>query len=228
MKRNIDINEISDGKLYGPNDLVKADCGDCKGCSACCHGMGESIVLDPYDIYRLTTGLNISFEELLADKIELNVFDGMILPNLKMSGVKEACAFLTNEGRCSIHSIRPGICRLFPLGRYYEDGSFQYFLQIHECKNQNRTKVKVKKWIDIPDLKENTKYILAWHDFVDDVQMQLMRAADEEVFKKVNMFLLQQFFIERYHEENFYKQFGERLMKAKAVVKTLIRQTGEK
>ncbi len=228
MKRNIDINEISDGKLYGPNDLVKADCGDCKGCSACCHGMGESIVLDPYDIYRLTTGLNISFEELLADKIELNVFDGMILPNLKMSGEKEACAFLTNEGRCSIHSIRPGICRLFPLGRYYEDGSFQYFLQIHECKNQNRTKVKVKKWIDIPDLKENTKYILAWHDFVDDVQMQLMRAADEEVFKKVNMFLLQQFFIERYHEENFYKQFGERLMKAKAVVKTLIRQTGEK
>ena len=25
MKRNIDIKEISDGKLYGPNDMVKAD-----------------------------------------------------------------------------------------------------------------------------------------------------------------------------------------------------------
>lgn len=222
MKRNIDINEISDGKLYGPNDLVKADCGDCKGCSACCQGMGESIVLDPYDVYRLTTGLNISFEELLADKIELNVFDGMILPNLKMSGQKDACAFLTDEGRCSIHSVRPGICRLFPLGRYYEDGGFQYFLQIHECKNQNRTKVKVKKWIDTPDLKENTTYVLAWHDFVDDVQMQLMKAADEELFKKVNMFLLQQFFIERYHEEDFYKQFEERLVKAKAVIHKLM------
>lgn len=222
MKRNIDINEISDGKLYGPNDLVKADCGDCKGCSACCQGMGESIVLDPYDVYRLTTGLNISFEELLADKIELNVFDGMILPNLKMSGQKDACAFLTDEGRCSIHSLRPGICRLFPLGRYYEDGGFQYFLQIHECKNQNRTKVKVKKWIDTPDLKENTTYVLAWHDFVDDVQMQLMKAADEELFKKVNMFLLQQFFIERYHEEDFYKQFEERLVKAKAVINKLM------
>lgn len=32
MKREIDMREISDGKLYGPNDLVKADCGDCHGC----------------------------------------------------------------------------------------------------------------------------------------------------------------------------------------------------
>lgn len=222
MKREVDIKEISDGNLYGPNDMVKADCGDCKGCSACCQGMGESIVLDPYDVYRLTTGLNLSFEALLADKIELNVFDGMILPNLKMAGEKEACAFLNEEGRCSIHSIRPGICRLFPLGRYYENGSFQYFLQIHECKNENRTKVKVKKWIDTPDLKQNEKFILAWHDFVNEIQTKMMEISDDALFKKVNMFLLQQFFIERYNEEDFYKQFEERLEKAKTVVNMLM------
>ena len=222
MKREVDIKEISDGNLYGPNDMVKADCGDCKGCSACCQGMGESIVLDPYDVYRLTTGLNLSFEALLADKIELNVFDGMILPNLKMAGEKEACAFLNEEGRCSIHSIRPGICRLFPLGRYYENGSFQYFLQIHECKNENRMKVKVKKWIDTPDLKQNEKFILAWHDFVNEIQTKMMEISDDALFKKVNMFLLQQFFIERYNEEDFYKQFEERLEKAKTVVNMLM------
>lgn len=222
MKREVDIKEISDGNLYGPNDMVKADCGDCKGCSACCQGMGESIVLDPYDVYRLTTGLNLSFEALLADKIELNVFDGMILPNLKMAGNKEACTFLNEEGRCSIHSMRPGICRLFPLGRYYENGSFQYFLQIHECKNENRTKVKVKKWIDTPDLKQNEKFILAWHDFVNEIQTKMMEISDDALFKKVNMFLLQQFFIERYNEEDFYKQFEERLEKAKTVVNMLM------
>jgi len=224
MKRNIDINEISDGQLYGPNDMVKADCKGCEGCSDCCKGMGESIVLDPYDIYRLTTGLQRTFEELLTDKIELNVFDGMILPNLKMSEETDACAFLTEEGRCSIHSIRPGICRLFPLGRFYENGGFQYFLQIHECRNQNRTKVKVKKWIDTPDLKQNTEYILKWHDFVNDVQEKLMKVADEGLFKRVNLFLLQHFFIELYHsDEDFYEQFNGRLEKAKAVVSTLIK-----
>lgn len=223
MKREIDINEISDGKLYGPNDMVKADCGDCKGCFACCQGMGDSIILDPYDVFRLTNGLNMSFEALLTDKLELNVFDGMILPNLKMGGKKESCAFLNEEGRCSIHSIRPGICRLFPLGRYYENGSFKYFLQIHECKNENRTKVKVKKWIDTPDLKQNEAYIQSWHDFVAWVQEKMMQSADEELFKKVNMFLLQHFFIERYHEDDFYKQFEDRRKKAVAVVAQLVK-----
>ena len=53
MKRNVDINEISDGRLYSSGDMVKADCHDCKGCSACCRGMGNSIILDPMDIWRL-------------------------------------------------------------------------------------------------------------------------------------------------------------------------------
>ena len=222
MKRNVSLEEISDGKLYTSNDMVKADCGDCKGCSACCQGMGESIVLDPYDVYRLTKGLNLSFEALLDDKFELGVYDGMILPHLKMSGANEACAFLNNEGRCSVHTIRPGICRLFPLGRFYENGGFKYFLQIHECKNQNRTKVKVKKWIDTPDLKQNESFVNKWHDFVNEIQDKMMQVKDDALFKKVNMFLLQQFFIERYHDEDFYKQFDERLEKAKAVVGMLI------
>ena len=222
MRREVDINEISDGNLYGSNDMVKADCGDCKGCSACCQGMGESIVLDPYDVYRLTKGLNLSFEALLDDKFELGVYDGMILPHLKMSGANEACAFLNSEGRCSVHTIRPGICRLFPLGRFYENGGFKYFLQIHECKNQNRTKVKVKKWIDTPDLKQNEVFVNKWHDFVNEIQDKMMQVKDDALFKKVNMFLLQQFFIERYHDEDFYKQFDERLEKAKAVVGMLI------
>ena len=48
-----------------------------------------------------------------------------------MNNEKEACYFLNEEGRCSIHSFRPGICRLFPLGRFYEEEGFRYFLQIH-------------------------------------------------------------------------------------------------
>ncbi|HEX3075682.1 MAG TPA: YkgJ family cysteine cluster protein, partial [Lachnospiraceae bacterium] len=104
MKRNCDLNEISDGNLYGPDDLVEVSCNGCKGNASCCHGMGGSIVLDPYDIYRLTTNLALSFEDLLRDRVELNVVDGVILPNLKMEGTSEACAFLKEDGRCSVHT----------------------------------------------------------------------------------------------------------------------------
>ena len=45
MNRYIDLNEVSDGKLYTANDLVKAGCGDCAGCSACCESMADTIIL---------------------------------------------------------------------------------------------------------------------------------------------------------------------------------------
>lgn len=218
MKREVDINEISDGKLYDANDLVKADCNDCKGCCDCCKGMGESITLDPYDVYRLTTGLNVSFEILLADKVALDMYDGIILPHLNMNGPEEACAFLNEEGRCSIHAIRPGICRLFPLGRIYENGDFKYFLQVNECSNKNRTKVKVKKWIDTPELKKNESFINQWHDYVNAVQNKVNSDMDEEMIRKINLFNLQHFYIEPYHADDFYTQFETRLAKAKAII----------
>ena len=216
MKRQIDMNEISDGKLYGSNDMVKADCGNCEGCSVCCRGMGSSIVLDPLDTYRLCKGLNMKFEELLAQKVELNVVDGLILPNIKMAAVndreKEKCGFLNNEGRCSIHPFRPGICRLFPLGRYYENGSFRYFLQVNECKKENLAKVKVKKWIDTPDLKSYEKFVNDWHSFL--LRLEDYVAANQEEQKAVSMYILQHFYVVPYDvEKSFYLQFRERLTK---------------
>ena len=221
MKRRVDMREISDGKLYGLNDMVKADCGDCRGCSACCRGMSNYIVLDPFDMFRLTTGLHTDFQHLMDGYIELNVTDGIILPNLKMNGQEERCAFLTGEGRCRIHSVRPGICRLFPLGRIYrEEGrGFDYFLQVHECKKENRSKVKVRKWIDTPDVKRNQKFVADWHYFLKDVQKYLQEKADDELIKKITMQILQYFYIEPYDKErDFYEQFDLRLAQMKKML----------
>ena len=211
MKRQVSMDEISDGKLYTLNDMVKAGCNDCKGCSACCQGMGSSIVLDPLDVYRLCQNLGLTFEQLFAEKLELQVVDGIVLPNLKMGGEKEQCAFLNEEGRCSIHAFRPGICRLFPLGRYYENGSFQYFLQIHECKNQNRTKVKVRKWIDTPDVARYEKFVADWHYFLLDLQENLQKMTNENEIKQISMRILKEFYLIPYDtDRDFYEQFEER------------------
>ena len=217
MLRDEPIAEISDGRFYGPNDMVKADCGDCAGCSACCHGMGESIVLDPLDIYRLTTNLELTFEQLMSQYIDLNVIDGVILPSLRMAGPEEACGFLDRNGRCSIHAHRPGICRLFPLGRIYEDGDFKYFLQVHECKKENRTKIKVKKWIDTPNLKQYEWFVKDWHNFIKKMEDRA-NASDEATAKQVSMFILQNFYIKPYdRSKDFYPQYEERMGQAKLI-----------
>ena len=210
MKREIDLKEISDGKLYGANDMVKADCHDCVGCSDCCKGMGSSIILDPMDLWRITYHKKISFEALLEKYIELNVVDGMVLPNLKLSEKEEACAFLNEEGRCSIHPYRPGICRLFPLGRIYEEEGFRYFLQIHECKKKDKSKIKVKKWLQIDHIAVYEKYIISWHNFLKECE-QALEELPEEQKKVLVLYVLKTFYQTPFVSEDFYGEYYARL-----------------
>ena len=198
-----------DVRLYDLNDMVKVGCNDCKGCFSCCRGMGESIILDPYDIWQLETKLHTTFTELMKDKIELHVTDGLILPNLKMQGTKERCGFLDEKGRCAIHEFRPGLCRLFPLGRNYENHKLQYFLLEDACPNGNQMKMKIKKWIGIPDSRQYEKFLLTWHDLRKELQEQL----NEDNMKAVNMQFLHIFYEDQYMDEDFYGQFACRLKK---------------
>lgn len=218
MERNVDLNEITDGRFYSSNDLVKVGCDDCKGCSACCRGMGDTIVLDPLDMFRLMEHFKLDFDRLVDEKITLSIIDGLILPHLRMAGEDERCVFLNREGRCSIHSARPGICRMFPLGRYYEGNSFRYILQVHECVKQNRTKVKVKKWIDTPDLKRYEPYINDWHYFLKGLQNRVSETQDESLMKNASMYILQNFYRKPYEAGmDFYEQFYDRLREAKKI-----------
>lgn len=210
MERNIDMNEVSDGRLYTANDLVKADCRGCHGCAVCCQGMGHSVILDPLDVFWLCRGLGTGFEALLAERIELYIADRLILPNLRMAGEEERCTFLDPEGRCSIHGFRPGMCRLFPLGRFYEEQGFRYFLQVHECPKPDKGKVKVRKWLDIPELKRYERFITDWHDFLKE-QRKLVET-DPEQIKPVSMELLNRFYVTPYEpDQDFYEQFYRRL-----------------
>lgn len=226
MEREIDLKEISDGRLYTANDMVRVGCNECAGCSFCCQGMGNSIILDPYDLYALETGLDTTFEKLMENKIELHVVDGIIQPNLKMQKEKERCAFLSREGRCTIHAFRPGFCRMFPLGRIYEGNDFRYFLQVHECTYPNKTKVKIKKWLEMPELGKYEAYVKDWHFFLKDAQKIVKETQNDEIIKSLNMYLLKLFYGKPYEAkagekgEDFYQQFYRRLWEAKEMIKS--------
>ena len=205
MLREVTMEDISDGRIYELNDMVKCDTGDCKDCHKCCGGMGTSIVIDPYDVWRLKKELNLGFENLLQKSyIELNMVDGLILPNLKMNE-KDTCSFLDENGRCSIHAARPGICRIFPLGRVYDENGFKYFVQKGQCaKERSLAKTKVKKWIDTEDLTINQKYILKWHNLirtVGDKMIELKQSGRGEMLNEIAMYILNEFFVKDFDIE---------------------------
>ncbi len=211
MSREGSLEEISDGKLYRSTDMVKIDCHDCTGCSECCHGLCNLIILDPYDIYQLEISEHQSFDELMQEKIELRMVEGLILPNLKPVPGTDHCAFLNEQGMCGIHQYRPGICRLYPLGRYYENHKLHYILQTEECVRGGKTKIKISKWLGIPRLPFYEQYILHYHDFLKDIREQTAQMSDEAL-KKLNMDLLETFFHSSYNREiDFYEQFQVRM-----------------
>lgn len=211
-----DLLDISDGKLYGNNDMAKISCQNCAGCSSCCRKMGDSIWLDPYDVFQLTHNLSKRFEELLAKEMELHVEDGLILPNLKMVSVvghsEPKCSFLNEEGRCSIHAFRPGLCRLFPLGRNYDEGKLSYFVLKDACPAPNKSKVKINKWIGIPRIKEYEHFLVEWHELTKGLRAYFTEhPEDEAVNKAMNMRFLQVFYMTAYESEDFFEEFSQRL-----------------
>lgn len=222
MKRDGDLSALTDGKLYRSNDMARLGCNDCEGCSACCKGMGNSVVLDPYDVWRLTKGLGIPFTEMIGKQVMLSVVDGLILPSLNMENQTGACPFLNGEGRCSIHAFRPGICRLFPLGRYYHDGGFSYVLMTGECQKENRSKLKIDKWLGEPNLKAYEQFVMQWKGILEQTREKMQELLQESgkadgsnegtekvlaLQKKLSMELLQAYYFTPYGED-FLAEFS--------------------
>ncbi len=207
---------ISDGKLYDIEDYVKADTCGCNECYTCCHRVGDLVELTPFDVYEIVNHTKVSFDELLGNKLALQKSNKMMLPYLKMEGETERCSFLNETGRCGIHEHRPNICRLFPLGRVYENDDFKYFLQVGTCVMPNLKEIKVKEWIGIANYNENKTFILAWYKLLKALHFRLKFVYDKAELEEMNQYVLNTFYRIHINEgEDFYTVFWRVLPEAK-------------
>ena len=190
MRREVSLEEISDGRLYELNDMVKADCQDCAGCHDCCEGMGDSVVLDPMDVYRLCTNLGKTPQELVStglDSVRCHGWEYSASSLHEWEKTNAAC-FLNEQGRCSIHDCPSWISADFShwdVSMKMEDSSI--FCRSMNARRPSRSKIKVKKWIDTPDLRQYEKFVADWHYFLLDVQEVLYNATDAQLIKNLNL-----------------------------------------
>ena len=212
MIRNVDLEKITDNRLYTKNDVVNIGCDGCRGCSECCKSVGDSIILDPYDIYNLAKAVGKGFADLMEDVIEIRLIGNLILPNM-MIDEEKGCRMLDDNGRCTIHALRPGFCRLFPLGRLYDDkGDFDYIVQIHECDYTPKGPALISDWIGIDDLDRYEAYIKRWHAFSKMLETYIKGLKDTRKKEHFSWLLIRVFFEPAYDTgKDFYVQFDERI-----------------
>ena len=136
MRREVTLEEISDGKLYDIEDIVKADTCGCDGCSDCCHDVGELVVLTPFDIYEMVNYLGVEFDELLGDKIELRQNNKILsewesLSNAQLETGKYVDLFMTSDAM--IHD-----CGSFTIEYHYTLKPVMYLV-----KGEEHTKMMI-------------------------------------------------------------------------------------
>ena len=200
-------------RYFTSRDMARVSSRACEGCGKCCRGMGDTVHVDPYDCFMLTKESGRPFAALLDCEIALHFEGGLMVPALRMD---PDCAFLGADGRCQIHGARPGICRLFPLGRDYKDGKVRYFLLEDACSEKARTKVRIDRWLGIPDISVYEEFKLDWHKFQVSLAGHLSKAAGSETVRCSNLLVLKTFYLTPYRD--FYPDFYGRLAHIKHVL----------
>ncbi len=122
----------------------------------CCRN--TSMLLTPYDIFRMKTRLGLSSEEFLKKYTFVHIDEASSHPFavLKMNEDEDGkCLFVTPEG-CSIYEDRPANCRYYPVGKGVmmkdsEKGpmpqEFFFFIREPNCKGYDQdTEWTVDTW----------------------------------------------------------------------------------
>ena len=79
---------------------------------------------------------------------------------------------------------------------------------MHECPKK-KTKVRVKKWLDTPDIKQYEQFVRDWHYYLKDLQKETEKAPER--IKELSMDVLRRFYLLPYdRDRDFYSQFYER------------------
>jgi hypothetical protein len=99
---------------------------------------------------------------------------------------------------------------MFPLGRIWnEDGTFDYFLQIHECPHLGGEKILISDWLGIDQIDSYEGFIKAWKEVSESIK--LSSGSSDKALKSANMRLLNEYFIKPYDtKKDFYSQFYSR------------------
>lgn len=157
----------------------------CNCCGDCCKNR-DDILVNPYDIFRLSKGLNISDSQLLQMYCEVYIGSTSKIPLVRICFPGGVCSFLKND-KCSVHSFKPSVCKLYPLGRGMvgESGDVFYFKQDVSCGGKDTQ--LVKDWVKDLDEKVFIKWSTSFFKLMTDKNYKLLvekfTSCEEEVYK---------------------------------------------
>ena len=135
---------------------------NCKQCGHCCDT--TLIQLSPFDLKMLCDKLGISaikFHEQYSLFRSLDRIPRCFLRNMPR------CPFKDKSNNCNVYSSRPLRCRLFPLGRIYENGKIFIVLPEEKCIGFDTGKKKlISEFLEEQNVNELNSESERWNNFL--------------------------------------------------------------
>jgi len=156
----------ADARVLSESDLLQVSCG-VSGCTSNCCTKSAPIILNPYEIALVCRAGKMSYEDLLdiVDTDRARGFPLVMLPR------DPACHFWTGKG-CRIYQARPLACRLYPLGRVYDQGSSHLVLpELNVCTGLSTCSSRsVADYLRDQDTAVHIRMADCWIEFVNEME----------------------------------------------------------
>jgi Fe-S-cluster containining protein len=158
----------TDARVLSETDVLHLSCG-IYGCTSNCCTKSAPIILNPYEIALICRESRLGYEDLL-DIVETDRAKGFPIVMLPRD---PACHFWTGRG-CRIYPARPLACRLFPLGRVFDNGKSHLVLpQLNVCSGLVfSSKKSVADYLREQDTSTSIRMADRWIDFVNEIEQK--------------------------------------------------------
>lgn len=200
----------------------------CSACGSCCIDR-DDILLNAYDVYRISKYLDLSQDVFLAMYCDVYIGQTSNLPVVRLDpvGDHQICRFLLGH-KCAIHSVKPSVCALYPLGRAAapDTGEIKYILQPVGC-NDTGEKIKVSDFLENAGITEESNEIYKiWGKmlkFASAITPKAGDKLDDNTRNRLYNLLMQMLYTNYDYETPFIQQAKIRLSQLESIAKEMPR-----
>jgi len=135
----------------------------CSNCGECCRNIKEAVMVESLDLFRISRNMKLTTAEAMeAYTVPAFLSRGFPILLMKTKPHRDACVFL-KDGKCSIHSIKPRTCRLYPLNAgpgNKSKSNFQYFIVSQRSHHFTGQRNRVGNWMNTHFKPEDRAFLL--------------------------------------------------------------------
>ena len=210
-----------DKMKIGLDDTFKFNC---TMCGKCCKDR-EDILLTPRDVFHIAKQVDMLIGDFVKKYCDVYVGESSRIPIVRLlpTGIDKRCPFLRGT-RCSVNSVKPTVCALFPLGRCltidssknrteFTVGDIIYINQDPHCGDNRKTHT-VREWLEASNIPVEDEFFVKWHSTIAQIGMTVHDAekkADDERMNRYFNLLFGLLYAAYDFKEDFLTQFNRNI-----------------